>query len=489
MSKRFSKLIQLGIVGIWLCLIFVLVYRHYISGNELSALQTVSGNQFRTSEQWLGIYVENRKIGHIRTSSEKIGDEYRFTQSGEIEVTRDGGNTIKNTSSLNCLTDLAYRIKSFEYEGRSGESYYRSHGEIDQDNVLQVFIETEKQKKTETLDIHGQLYLPATVKPALFARGLEKGKRFSLPVLNIFSLAVTDTVVEVQELIPVKTGININTAYRLKIGDNLSWVSGGGITLKEKYASGALYLAESETLAKSKDPGPFFDYLSMPVIKADKLLPDKEKLSYLKVRLTGLDVSGYPLLNEGRQVSAGDILEIHKENDSSLKEKTYDLPYPGKDLEPYLGPTPFVQSDHHTIIYNARKFVAVEKNAFSLGRFLTSNLYLTISKMPSFHIIPAMEIFDMRTGESNEHTVLFTSFARAGGLPARMVGGLVYLQGYFYYHTWPEIWLGQWVPVDPDMGQFPADVTHIRLMEGDIDKLASPGEVIRNIKIDIMEAL
>jgi hypothetical protein len=487
MSNRLSKFIQLGIVGIWLCLIFILVYRHYISGTELSALQTISGNQFRTSEEWLGVYFQDLKIGHIRTSSEKIGDEYRFTQSGETEVTREG-KTIKNISSFKCLTDLNYRIKSYEYESRSGEAYYKAHGELDKDNVLQVFMETEKQKKTETIDIKGQPFLPATVKQALFARGLEKGMRFSIPLLDIYSLRVTDTVVEVQELIPVKVGINVNTAYQLKIGNDFSWISDGGITLKEKDASGVRYLAEAETIAKSKDTGSFFDYLSMPVIKTDKLLSNTEELSYLKVRLAGLNVSRYPLLNEGRQVLTGDILAIRKENDTLIKEKTYDLPYPDKDMEPFLRHTPFVQSDHHTIIYNAKKFTAIEKNALRLARFLTSNLYLTITKTPSFHIIPAMDIFNIRAGESNEHTVLFTSFARAGGMPARMVGGLVYLKGHFYYHTWPEVWLGQWVPADPSTGQFPADVTHIRLMEGDIDKLTSLGEAIRDMKIDIMEA-
>ena len=487
MSKGFSKFIQLGIVGIWLCLISLLVYRHYISGAELSELRAVSGNQFRTSEEWLGIYWENRKIGHIRTSSEKIGNEYRFTQSGETEVTRED-RTIKNISSFTCLTDLTYRIKSFAYESRSGETYYKSHGELDKDNVLLVFMETEKQKKTETVELRGQPYLPATVKHALFARGLEQGKRISIPVLNIFSFMVADTVVEVEKLIPVKTGINVNTAYLLKIGNNFSWISDGGITLKEKDASGVLYLAENETMAKSKDTRPLFDYLSMPVIKADTLLSNTEDLSYLKARLEGLDVARYPLLQGGRQVVRGNIVELRRENDASLKEKTYDLPYSGKDLGSFLSPTPFVQSDHHTILYNAKKFVAIEKNALRLARFLTSNLYLTITKTPSFHLIPAMDIFDMRAGESNEHTVLFTSFARAGGMPARMVGGLVYLQGYFYFHTWPEIWLGQWVPVDPSMGQFPADVTHIRLMEGDIDTLASLGEGMRDIKIDIMEA-
>jgi hypothetical protein len=488
MSKRISKFIQLGIVGIWLCLISILVYRHYISGTELSELLALSGNQFRTSEEWLGVYFQDRKIGHIRTSSEKIGDEYRFTQSGETEVTRED-KTIKSSSSFKCLTDLTFRIKSFEFESRSGETYFKSRGELDKDNVLLVFMETEKQTKTETIDIKGQPYLPATVKQALFAQGLEKGKRLSIPLLDIFSLSVTDTVVEVQELIPVKAGINVNTAYQLKIGNIFSWISDGGITLKEKDASGVMYLAEKEILAKSKDTRSFFDYLSMPVLKANKLLSKTEELSSLKVRLAGLDASRYPLLNEGRQVLTGDILAIRKENDALLKEKTYDLPYPGKDMGLFLSHTPYVQSDHHTIIYNAKKFVAIEKKALNLARFLTSNLFLTVIKSPSFHITPAMDIFITRAGESNEHTVLFTSFARAGGMPARMVGGLVYLNGHFFYHTWPEVWLGQWVPADPSMGQFPADVTHIRLMEGDIDKLASLEDVIRGMKIDIMEAL
>jgi len=100
-----------------------------------------------------------------------------------------------------------------------------------------------------------------------------------------------------------------------------------------------------------------------------------------------------------------------------------------------------------------------------------------------------MEIFKTRTGDCNEHTVLFTAFARASGLPTRMVGGLVFRYGFFYYHVWPEVWFNEWVPVDPTLGQFPADVTHIRFVEGDIDKIASFGNIIKNIKIDIIEAL
>jgi transglutaminase-like putative cysteine protease len=45
--------------------------------------------------------------------------------------------------------------------------------------------------------------------------------------------------------------------------------------------------------------------------------------------------------------------------------------------------------------------------------------------------------------------------------------------GGFYYHAWPEVYLGEsqkWVPVDPTFGQFPADASHVKLVEGDLDK-------------------
>ena len=143
----------------------------------------------------------------------------------------------------------------------------------------------------------------------------------------------------------------------------------------------------------------------------------------------------------------------------------------------------------HAFYKSGQMNLALEKNAFMMARYLTSNLYLTINKMPVSQLLASMDVFETHAGESNEHTVMFASFARAAGLPTRMVGGLIYLKGYFYYHTWPEVWLKQWVPVDPTMGQFPADVTHIRLMEGDIDKLASLGEIIGKIKIDIMSEI
>jgi transglutaminase-like putative cysteine protease len=56
--------------------------------------------------------------------------------------------------------------------------------------------------------------------------------------------------------------------------------------------------------------------------------------------------------------------------------------------------------------------------------------------------------------------------ARALGVPARTVAGLLYAKGRFYYHAWAEVYLGDWVAVDPTLDQVPADAAHVRVVFG-----------------------
>ncbi len=78
----------------------------------------------------------------------------------------------------------------------------------------------------------------------------------------------------------------------------------------------------------------------------------------------------------------------------------------------------------------------------------------------------AMEVLQTRAGDCNEFAEVFVALARSRGLPARLVTGLLYVDGKFYYHVWAELQLKDWVPVDPMLGQFPADAAHLRLMQG-----------------------
>jgi hypothetical protein len=72
-----------------------------------------------------------------------------------------------------------------------------------------------------------------------------------------------------------------------------------------------------------------------------------------------------------------------------------------------------------------------------------------------------------RRGDVAEKAALFVALARSTGLEARLVAGLVAQDHAWERHTWAEVKLGSWVPVDPTFGTFPAGAAYVRLTVGD----------------------
>jgi Transglutaminase-like enzymes, putative cysteine proteases len=115
-------------------------------------------------------------------------------------------------------------------------------------------------------------------------------------------------------------------------------------------------------------------------------------------------------------------------------------------------------------------------------------VYDHIQKIPVVSIPSAVDVLKTREGDCNEHTVLFTALARAAGIPAKMNVGIVYMNGRFYYHAWPAVYVGTWVDMDPTFGQTIADGTHIRLIEGDLNRQLDVIKLIGKIKLEVIEA-
>jgi transglutaminase-like putative cysteine protease len=134
--------------------------------------------------------------------------------------------------------------------------------------------------------------------------------------------------------------------------------------------------------------------------------------------------------------------------------------------------------DDPRIIAQARTIVRGERRAGRVAGLLNDWVYRTLEKKITISVPSAAQVLEQKSGDCNEHTVLYVALARSLGLPARTAAGVVYLRGQFYYHAWPEVWLGQWVAVDPTFGQLPADAAHLRFTIGG---LAQQVELVRLI--------
>jgi len=142
-------------------------------------------------------------------------------------------------------------------------------------------------------------------------------------------------------------------------------------------------------------------------------------------------------------------------------------------LHPFLVSSPALQADHPAILRQARAIVGDETNSWVAAQAIGDWVYRAIAKKATVSLPSALDVLKRREGDCNEHTYLFVALARAVGLPARIHVGLVYseldgMPGAFYYHAWPSVYVGEWVELDPTLGQKTVDATHISVVKGEI---------------------
>ena len=137
-----------------------------------------------------------------------------------------------------------------------------------------------------------------------------------------------------------------------------------------------------------------------------------------------------------------------------------------RDLQSSL----LVQSDEPILKEQAAAIVGEEKDALHAVELISSWVYRNLEKRPTLSILNAVGVYKLRAGDCNEHSVLFAALARSVGIPTKIVAGLLYTKGRFYYHAWNEVYVGEWVAVDSLLNQVPADPTHVRLITGELDR-------------------
>ncbi|MEA3364197.1 MAG: transglutaminase-like domain-containing protein, partial [Candidatus Hydrogenedentes bacterium] len=159
------------------------------------------------------------------------------------------------------------------------------------------------------------------------------------------------------------------------------------------------------------------------------------------------------------------------------------------DLGQYLEPHPFIQSGHPDIQQAAAKIVENSEEPWDKAVNIHDWVYENVTKQGVLSIPSALEVLKSKVGDCNEHTVLFAALARSVGAPTRIALGVVWseeLEG-FYYHAWPEVFVGEWIWLDPTFGQTVADATHVKLVTGDIERWPRLLPFLGKLRIEVLE--
>lgn len=166
------------------------------------------------------------------------------------------------------------------------------------------------------------------------------------------------------------------------------------------------------------------------------------------------------------------------------------LPITDAGVAQWVESTHLVQSNHPDIVAKAKEIVGEERDALEVARRLCAWVYENVRTTYSAQLPNALDVLRHPQGDCTEHSVLFVALARAAGLPAREAAGLFYVetpQPGFYFHQWASVWVGKWIDMDPTWNQPLADVTHIKLAEGDLFEHTKLFPLIGQIRVTVVD--
>jgi transglutaminase-like putative cysteine protease len=416
------------------------------------------------------------------------------------------------------VVNRALHLQTLDVRFDGDEGQLAAHGEVQGDSVLQVTLVSEGDSQTTRLRLRQPIVLTTLLPLRLaFGRSLKPGRTFATRVFDPLELAERDVGVTIAAestlVVPDSarfdstamawTPAHLDTVHAFRIEERSeglttnAWIDAQGHIVRVTGPVGLTMERTEYEIAfqnfRHRDvnrlvrgstaaPGPGA-VIATTTLAAGASFPKTTRAEYRAV-LTGVDLSALELTG-GRQERARDTLIVRRETAAALAA-AYRLPARDSGVTPWLAAQPLIQSADTRIRTEAHEIVGSEADPTRAAERLTHWVATHVRKEAMVDLPNAVRVLAQRRGDCNELTVLYVALARAVGLPARPVAGLLDVGGRFYYHAWPEVYLGTWVAVDPMLDQFPADAAHLRFMVGGLARQAQLIRFIGRLKVEAL---
>ena len=442
-------------------------------------------------EQWFSISLNDERTGFARQIIRKRPEGYEISVDSSVKLTVLGFSR-EAAIRENYLVSPELVLLTFSVEQTLDGSSMKLAGKAGVDGVSMT-VENAGNTRNTLMKAKGPVYPVAALNFYPLMKGFVPGRKYRIKALDTEAQKVKEVVVTAvgMENLP-----GTGEVYRLQndlypMVDNDIWVDRQGKTLKESVRDGLVMTQAEDATSAAR-------FLSQTALAKKDLVFD---FSLIKVAppiavpstLTRLVVEfdGWPedmILPEGagQKVTGrtGQTLTVSLTHSPSAEG----APLPDDERKRYLEGTEQIIPEHPEIRALKDVILCGEKDPSRMGELLTTWVATTIEGTVTDSQSP-VETLKSKKGNCQSHARLYTSLARSAGIPTRFVSGLVWMpEKGFLYHSWAESHVnGNWLPVDPTFGQIPADLTHIRMFDGDTpDDVAPLARIIGRLKAKII---
>lgn len=494
MRMRLSPLLVVEVISLisFIILLAALGYQNAGPSQHLQPLTQEALINSSAEERWNGIFLEDQHVGYSvqRTSNGESGESL-FEQRSVFRINSFGSIQEVVTAGA-ALTDGSGFLRRFDFFMVSGEIRLSARGQVI-DNTIQMEVDQGGELSTLNFPISEPPHVSLSLEAVIKKQALQLGHSFSIPYFDPITMSNGEMILNVVDSEVLENG---EEAWWLESNFNSietrSLVTTNGDILRQEGSLGMSVVRMTPEMAQDVpvDDTPV-DIISLSMVPLKGKIKRPREARKLKVK-----VSGVPKEKLKSFAPLQKVIEDTIEVDIPLLEELPKLPITDATVDPkWLEGTITLPVNHLEIVEKAMAVVGDASNRLEAVQRLNQFVFDYMEKVPSIGVPNGLQSLRSARGDCNEHTALFVSLARAVGIPSRIAAGLVFSDrsgplGGFYYHAWPEVQLGgptEWVPVDPTFGQVPADATHIKLTEGDLEKQVEIMGFVGRLNLELIE--
>jgi len=451
--------------------------------------------------------VGGQQVGYSSTTIDTLTSSLRVENVFVLDVPAMGA--LHRTSARSTATlSRALRLETVEttFDGDLGQ--FAAHGRVIGDTVLLVAIVAAGDSQTTRIPLQGPITLP-TLLPLRLAFGgeLRSGHAYTARLFDPLLLTSRDVTARVaaESTLVVSDSADLDSTTMVWVPEHFDTVRafridhdalggvGEGVPMSSWIdAQGGLVFATTDGFAMERAA---FEIVYQNFKKRDTVriarssaVPAPGEIIPLTALVAGVRSDPEPRERLRLRRNGRDTVEIVQAAAVEAPAALYRLPSRDTALARWLAPEPLIQSHDPRIAAQARRVIERERAPARVAELLTHWVHRTLRRAipPPGSVPSAVKVLETARGDCNDATTLFVALARSTGLPARTVGGLIYLNGRFYYHAWAEVYLNDWIAVDPTFDQFPADAAHIPIATGGLARQIELVPLVGRLKLEVL---
>ena len=477
------RIFKASLILIWLLLLGLLLHRDFFV-RTLDTREAIALERDRRVE-YQSIYFKDEKIGYVENHYLPGDDDtLRIKQQARMQLMISGQNHPVELD-LNALLGASNNLMSFEFSFASPFYKMTAEGTVEGETV-NFELDTGNSVVKDSIVLDGPPQLSTSRKSYLLTQDIKEGEKIRIPWFDPFSLAGKASVIEYRGKEKVLINDRIYNLHRFQEnfgGARLnSWLDDDGNVIKEESPAGFVFIKEPEFKAKAMGGPEEYrsDLLASVAVQIKGEMVDVTDKPAVRYRLTLPEDIEFDL-DSGRQQFVDQVLTVTNEDLTLLPADSVEC-YGGDD---HLQASPYIQAGAPEIIEQSLQLTEGSSSDLEKVTALADWVYTHLEKRPVIGIPDALTTLKTGIGDCNEHASLFAALSRAAGIPTKIAVGVVYHKEAFYYHAWNEVCVGgQWISLDTTTNQLPADLTHLKFIEGELQEQVKIGALLNNLQIE-----